>query len=113
MRAIAGYARLRLHAARARRGSAGMRNRQLALELPGDRQKWTIINPQLDRIVQKMLAPDPQARWRNMDEVVTQLKSVEGEASYMKWIDGDPKFFEEFYELTQVPDYLRQPGAHA
>ncbi len=77
---------------------------QLALELLGDRHKWTNINPQLDRIVQKMLASDPQARWRSMEEVVTQLRSVEGEpralakASYMKWIDGDARFFEEFYE---------------
>jgi TIR domain-containing protein len=77
---------------------------RLALDMLAAEQGWRRVNPQLDRIVAKMLAPDPQARWASMEEIATQLRAVEDEpralakASYMKWIEGDAKFFEEFYE---------------
>jgi hypothetical protein len=65
---------------------------------------WKTINPQLDRIIARMLAPDPASRWASMHEIVAQLRSVEEEpralakASYMKWIEPDAAFFEEFYD---------------
>lgn len=61
-------------------------------------------HPQLENIVSRMLKPDPAARWASMEEVALQLRSVEEEpralakASYMKWIEPDAGFFEEFYD---------------
>jgi serine/threonine protein kinase len=65
---------------------------------------WKSTNPHLKQIVSRMMGRKQDRRWQEMGEIVTQLKSVEGEAralaksSYMKWIDGDERFFEEFYE---------------
>jgi hypothetical protein len=65
--------------------------------------RWKSTNPQLEQIVSRMLWRDQGGRWEEMGKIVTQLTSVEGEAralaksSYMRWIDGDERFFEEFY----------------
>ena len=79
---------------------------QLAVEMLEAGQPaggWKSTNPQLERIVSRMLSRTPTARWNEMGELVTQLKAVEGEAralaksSYMHLIDSDPRFFEDFY----------------
>ena len=75
---------------------------------------WTITNPQLERIIARMLRREQHHRWNDMEEIVTQLKSVEGDAralaksSYMRWIDGDARFFEEFYERFFASDIGRR-----
>lgn len=66
--------------------------------------RWKSTNPQLERIVSRMLGPNQERRWEEMGQIVTQLRSVESEAralaksSYMRWVDEDEGFFEEFYE---------------
>jgi serine/threonine protein kinase len=65
---------------------------------------WKNTHPQLERLVAKMLARNQQERWAGMEEIVMALKAVEpnrralAKASYMKWIDTDAGFFEEFYK---------------
>jgi serine/threonine protein kinase len=64
---------------------------------------WTVSHPQLQQIVSKMLARNPDQRWGDMDEIVTALKGVEpnqraiAKASYRTWIEPDTRFFEDFY----------------
>ena len=64
---------------------------------------WKASHPQLERIITKMLARNPDERWNDMSQIVTALRGVEAnqralaKASYEKWIDSDPRFFEEFY----------------
>lgn len=64
---------------------------------------WKYSHPQLARIIRKMLHHEHEQRWSGMKEVARELKTVEIEkralakTSYMKWIDHDEKFFEEFY----------------
>jgi hypothetical protein len=66
---------------------------------------WKSTHPQLERIVARMLARHPQARWGDVDEIVTALKAVESsrravaKAAYMKWVEPDEEsFFKEFYK---------------
>jgi hypothetical protein len=76
--------------------------------------RWKSTNPQLQRIVSRMLWRDQEGRWEDMGEIVTQLNSVEGEAralakwSYMRWIDGDEHFFEEFYRRFFASEVARR-----
>jgi len=64
---------------------------------------WKHSHPQLARIIRKMLHQEHEQRWSGMEEIARELKAVEPEksalakASYMKWIDHDEQFFEEFY----------------
>jgi len=64
---------------------------------------WKHSHPQLARIIRKMLHQEHEQRWSGMEEIAQELKAVEPEksalakASYMKWIDHDEQFFEEFY----------------
>jgi serine/threonine protein kinase len=64
---------------------------------------WKETHPQLERIVAKMLASDPQARWSDMGQIAAELRDVESDrralakSSFVKWIDGDAEFFAEFY----------------
>ena len=50
-----------------------------------------------------MLDKHQENRWSGMEDIVQQFKAVELEkralakASYMKWIDNNEQFFEEFY----------------
>jgi len=64
---------------------------------------WKTWHPQLEQVVTRMLARDPEDRWSGMSEIVTELRGVEAERralakeSYVKWIDTDTRFFEDFY----------------
>jgi serine/threonine protein kinase len=64
---------------------------------------WKDRHPQLARIIATMLSRNPDDRWNDMGEVVTQLQAVEDEgralakSAYMRWIDKDETFFQDFY----------------
>lgn len=79
--------------------------------------RWKFTSPQLERIVLRMLSRDQEGRWEEMGDIVTQLKSVEGEAralaksSYMRWIDGDERFFEEFYGRFFASEVARRENS--
>jgi serine/threonine protein kinase len=66
--------------------------------------RWKNAHPQLAHVIARMLSRTPDERWGSMKEVVAALKAVEdnqralAKASYMKWIDTDTRFFEEFYK---------------
>lgn len=68
-----------------------------------DAGQWQYSHPQLAQIIRKMLDKRQENRWSGMEEIARQLKAVELEkralakASYMKWIDNNEHFFEEFY----------------
>jgi serine/threonine protein kinase len=64
---------------------------------------WKDTHSQLERILSKMLANDPDARWSGMEQIETELRAVESDrlalakTSFMRWIESDDKFFEKFY----------------
>jgi serine/threonine protein kinase len=67
---------------------------------------WKDTHPQLARIISRMLAVDPKARWSaetGMSDIATELAHVEShrralaKGSFLKWIENDERFFEEFY----------------
>jgi len=80
---------------------------------------WKTTHPQLQRIVATMMARNQLARWGSMDEIVTALKTVEAnrralaKASYVKWIEADERFFEEFYNRFFSSTIAKRENAEA
>lgn len=76
--------------------------------------RWKFRNPQLEQIISRMLCRNQDGRWHDMEEIVTRLKAVEGErralakSGYMRWIDKDERFFQEFYDRFFASETARK-----